>query len=313
MKKRFLIVGITLLLAGGLAFVVGMSTLGWNFLLLDSEVFTAKVYELETSPERLASVSVDVRNAEIKVIEGSDVKIEYEESERIKYDIEYDEKEQTLVMNEVHSIPNIFRLFDFHSQVITITVPKVGTLSLESTNGNIEVPSGVYDEIDIETTNGTVEIRDVVAMRGVEVHTTNSRIVLSNVRSDEGTVEAYSTNGMIELENIVAKSAKGKTTNGKIAVEDVDVKTVSFITTNSPIVCDRLKIGENAYFKSTNGNIKAEFVGNISDFGITGQTTNGNFIPGNISGGRKKVECYTTNGDIKLTFSGHGGNESDHE
>ena len=312
MKKRFLIACLALVLAGGLAFVVGMSALGWNFALLDSEVYEAKTFELESSPESLSLVSVDVRNAEIKIVTGSEIKIEYEESDRLKYSVVYDEEAKSLVMEEIYSVPKIFGMFNFHNQVITITVPKVDKLNLESTNGKIEVPSGVYDEIDIETTNGVVEINDVIAVRGVEVSTTNSRITLSNIRAERGKIEAHSTNGVIVFSDITANSAEGKTTNGQITASDVETAKLSLITTNGPVVCNRIDIEESAFFKSTNGNITASFVGSMSDFTVEGYTTNGDIYPGNVVGGSKRIECHSTNGDIRLTFE-RGEHENDHE
>lgn len=312
MKKRFFIAGLALLLAGGIAFVVGMSTLGWNFALLDSEVYTAKVFELENSPESLEEVDVDVRNANIHVKIGDSVKIEYEESDRVKYSVVYDETKKTLVMEEERSAPVLFQMFNFHSQVITLTVPKVRKLSLESTNGVIAVPEGNYEEVDIETTNGLVTVSDITATKGVVASTTNSQITLSNIATENGNVTASSTNGKIILDDIRADSISAHTTNGAVVGERLAVNSLSCTTTNGALSFYELEVGQKVLFKSTNGNIVAEFNGKMSDFTIEGHTTNGSFIPGNTGTGNIKAECYTTNGDIRLSFD-NGGHENDYE
>ena len=136
-----------------------------------------------------------------------------------------------------------------------VTVPRSMNLSLEDTNGAVDI-TGVHGEHHVETTNGhlelvrcggsldaettngaiRVELLDVTPGKAVRVETTNGRITLSVPSNFAAKLDAGTTNGSITTDLAVTTTETGhhalrgtmngggpevrlRTTNGSIAIK----------------------------------------------------------------------------------------------
>lgn len=155
-----------------------------------------------------------------------------------------------------------------------LQVPRSTALSLETTNGDIQV-RGVTRGIDATTTNGDVKIA-----------------------GGGGSIEAGTTNGELRLLG-VSGDVMGRTTNGSVRAEvralDANGK-VELATTNGNVVLSlpaTLKATLTA--GTTNGKVMTSFPLTVNG------AMSSKSIEGTIGGGKGAVlELSTTNGNIQI-------------
>lgn len=309
MKKRFLISGAIILLLGVVVFVIGMTSLGWNFMKLDSEPWESKTFELEEIPDSgINGINISIRNAEIVFQPGATFKVEYDECDRVRYDIAFEEG--ALTMTENRRAADFFAMFQFHAQKIVVSLPgetaadmmKIEKINIGSTNGAITIV-GNYAEVRVKTTNGALDLRDLRVDRKIDAETTNGALNLENIDMSEGALDIETTNGKVKAQNILADTIEFETTNGAVNVENVKAKKLSLDTTNGAIIASGVDVSTKGEFGTSNGAITLTLTGRQSDYRISSRTTHGS-SPGNFGDGDIEIACKTTNGDITVRFAG---------
>ena len=146
----------------------------------------------------------------------------------------------------------------------TITIPESTSLSLSTTNG----------DINASTTNGNVELSGTTG--AADISTTNGKL---NVQVHSGAVEGTTTNGTVDCD----LAALGPT------------ETVGLATTNGDVTL-LLPADVSATIDATNTNGVITF----NDFTVIYEVQTATHVRGRIGSGASTITITTTNGDITV-------------
>lgn len=129
---------------------------------------------------------------------------------------------------------------------------------LKSTSGNIKTGGLVADTIEATVVSGDINIRDTIATKKLDVHSTSGDIT---VDSDNkfGALLADSTSGDIEIDIASCESANLCSTSGDIdmRVNDIENYQIFTSTTSGRVNVDASAHGsKEIYAKTTSGDIK---------------------------------------------------------
>jgi uncharacterized membrane protein len=115
----------------------------------------------------------------------------------------------------------------------------VDSLSVDVTNGKIIVDQLILDSnTELDVNNGSIYVYDTISSDGVSMATINGNIIVKNVVFDDYNFDVE--NGKIKLDDLNTdlqdgQSINAKTTNGSIELNNVYVRGVSLRTTNGSI------------------------------------------------------------------------------
>ena len=216
-----------------------------------------------------------------------------------------------------------------------------GTLSLDTTNGRITVSGSSAAILSAHTTNGSIQLNSCTASGNITAGTTNASVTLEDCKT-AGTISAKSsngkitadkleaealelttTNGSLHLEdmklnqalkaqttngslsctNITAKKADVQTTNGSVTLNEVSSADLTATSRNGAIRVSRIS-GSNISLQTVNGSVSGTILGDIDDYNIISDTTNGsNKLPSRFhENADKKLVIKTSNASIKVSF-----------
>jgi len=234
-----------------------------------------------------------------------------------------------VLMVEV-DIPRQIQMFNFGS-IREITEPRgldvylpvivYEQVTINSTNGRVDVSDFEIDDFRISTTNGRIVLRDIIG--NVDVQTSNGRVTISEVSGD--TVRIRTTNGQIELSevagNVDAQTSNGRVTISKMTGDDIKIRTtngqielsdlsgnIDAETSNGRITFNNDTIEQNVNLQSTNGSINVNLVNQpeYAAFTLSTSRHQRTTIFGNnnetqqFGDGRYEVTLRTTNGNITV-------------
>lgn len=113
-----------------------------------------------------------------------------------------------------------FTLHVSRSVNYTVRLPKSTNVTLDSTNGDIEV-SGLAGALRVDTTNGRIRARALE--NGATVGATNGQVTLEFLKLGEQGIECETTNGSItvDLPRSADASVSARVTNGRISTSDL--------------------------------------------------------------------------------------------
>ena len=319
-KTKCLAVGIVAVIIAAALFVGGMSMLDWQFAKLDSTVWEAKNFAPEAT--ELNAVSLDCDFTKVEIVSGDALSVDYEESDDTKYKVSLEDGK--LDIRETRKFS--FKMFNFYTPVMKITLPETDKLNLFFANGdcnlsdmtlaameigganlNVSLTNVTAEEkISLTTVNGEIKLNGVNA-GNIDAKTTNGKITLNKVNASES-IFVYSLNGGVYSEYVNANSAEFKTTNGKINLENVYAESLKGKSLNGGISAHGIK-SHNIDMNSTNGKIAVVVVGNRADYRIHCNSTNGSSNESDKTDGIYSIEVRTLNGDIRITFEEEGEND----
>ena len=297
MKKSLwilLIIGIILTLVGGVVFVVGFASTGWNYkALAATQVETVRYMESAENP--LTSLTLDFENSDISVVFD-----ETAESVIVDYPLLQNKKGKNLskiTVNETDGNLILIEkidswrvgMWDFTSPKVLVTLPasRVYALAIDTDNGDVKLTgAGQTTNVGINTDNGDIKITGIACENAITLNTDNGEMFLENITAKTLTVET--DNDDIRMYgNILAEHIKMETDNGDITAENGAID------------------GKNLIFESDNGDIKLRLAGKQADYAILVETENGkcNVSPTlNASPNSRNFKADSSNGDILLTF-----------
>lgn len=293
MKKKWLAIGIAAIILAGVLYIGGMSYLEWDYSRLDGSVWEQKEFSAET--DNIKSASIKVFSSEVKFVQGDTLKVEYQESNSVKYDITYENGEFSLTEKYKWH----FSLFRFRSPAMTITLPETQTLNIKSSNGDFILSDCSFDALNVNITNGDIGLTRVDVKNKLYVKSSNGGISLWDVNA--GDVEIKNTNGSIALMRVKSDSVKADTVNGELEANAVTAKRCLLSTVNGEIKALNM-VTDNIELSNVNGEIEASFVFALEVYKIDAHTVNGEVNVGNRQQGVYSIEAETVNGDIKLFF-----------
>lgn len=278
------IIGGIVLFIGILLAVIGFSLSGFNYNKLNNDPgFTEKSF---VSTQAITAINAEDENVSVDIIESNDdkVHITYYENSSTQYNITEENGVINLSVHKTFKITGIFN-FNFESVKLVIEVPRGydGKLNISTSNAAIFVSRVTASDVYLKTSNGHVDTDFLIATGDIEITSSNGRIELSNTSGNDFTVET--SNGKIEIVNITAQEGiELKTSNGSISFDSVDYV--------SELRC-----------KSSNASIDGTLPGNMTDYSIISDTSNGNnSLPSDMNSGDKKLNVKTSNGSIDIEF-----------
>lgn len=145
------------------------------------------------------------------------------------------------------------------------------TGSMKSPTLNVQIPSKIYEKIQIATDHGNVT-GDGLQCGELLVESDNGRIHFSQIKADEA--ELKSGNGEIELRSIVAKELRVETDNGQLKLQDVHSGNLNASSDNGAIVMKQVE--GNVRAKTDNGRI--HLLTDDLDRNIKLETDNGSIL-----------------------------------
>ena len=166
----------------------------------------------------------------------------------------------------------------------------------------VYLPENVYEQVTINSTNGRVEVSGL-AITDLQIETTNGSIELNDIA---GNVDVQTSNGRIRVSGITGDEARFRTTNGGMELADI-TNHITGQTTNGRITFNHGTIEQNVDLQSTNGRIEVQLAREPEHAAFDLRTTNSRTeIFGNnnstqqFGDGRYEVTLRTTNGRITV-------------
>lgn len=276
MKRKVIYASIAACFIGIMLWLVGMTTLGWDFWELDVTEYEHKTYTTEENIEIL-----DIENTVTKIIikRGESFSMDYHEDIKNPYTIK--ENGGTLkisLKNKTHlPFQPMFKGLKAAKYTMTITIPNTVKKLEISTLSSVTLENIDLEDIDIKTVNGNVSLNSVSA---------------SSAKIDVG-------NGSITAEKTdISDRITADTTNGEILFTDFSCKTIDLTTTNGRIISKNVTAFKNMTLHSVNGDI-------ISDK-VSAENYHAQIVNGDIKGTLlcPYIHAQTTNGNIELSITG---------
>ncbi len=300
--KKFVTAMCFILLAGLLLFMVGFSIFVINGGYDMSDLKKIE-QEIEFNENSNLTISSEIEDITINVIDGDKIKFSYYENEKLAHSFSNEGNEIELKMKRINWLFNFFRLMGHNKLSVNVGVPSnfKGNLTLSTQTGDVNV-NGLSNlkNINIKIATGDATVANIGAVNGEFVATTGD-INVENAQFGND-LQIKLTTGDIRAYNVKANNEFiAKATTGDVKCE-IDCPVVTFNTSTGDIKFKA--INSNAIkVKCSTGSIKGEVVGNEADYDIKSSTTVGksNLKNKDVEGG-KSLNCSTTTGSINVQF-----------
>ena len=311
----FIMISIALILIGGVLFLAGMSSLGWDFTKLSTVKFEERSYEIT---EDFDSISIVTDTADVKFLPSEDGKTRVEciEREAVMHRVRVENGALTVTLEDSREWYENFEI-NFRSMSVTVYLAEdaYGSLSVHTSTGEVRVPDSFnFANAEITVSTGNVYYSATVGST-LTVGATTGNTEISGVSAESIAVTA--STGLVKL---IDTSARGEIkinmTTGYTELLDVDCARLSSEGSTGKIKLSGVTASEKFYIKRSTGDV--EFVGCDSaelyvttgtgsvygnlltgkDFAISTGTGRVN-VPSNSTGGR--CEVRTSTGDVSIT------------
>lgn len=258
--KVWIIIAVCFFIGGAAAFVIGMSSLGWDFMALDTLEYT----EVSVSAEDIGIESgTDIECFEydgydwsVAVTKGETFSIKYYITENTKehsvaYDevsgkvtFKYDEEWYTnfstgfkglkkLYMKVEVTVPeNIELIFKSVNLDININGMDTGNITLNGTNTDLTLSGMTAGDISVIGTNTDIDITSCT-VGNITVNSTNCGINLTGTAGNALT--ATGTNMDLDIKGGSFISVYSKSTNNDVKIENCTVTSYTFEGTNTDV------------------------------------------------------------------------------
>lgn len=186
-------------------------------------------------------------------------------------------------------------------RVMTIQVPAsfAGTLLLQTRNAKIRLHDiQILPKISLVTSNAQIEAERCGAAR-LFVKTTNAAVRLSDAGTQDGDLEAVSSNGQIQAANLLFAVANFHTSNSAISVSGAQGRSLQAESSNANIHAAGCRIAERISLASSNGSVSAE---KVETANLSMASSNGRLTLEGICAGQ--IDLSTSNASITGTVLG---------
>ena len=260
----------------------------------NSYVYDEKTYSID----EFDSINISLENKRITVLpsENDEIKLEYYFSDKDPVTVAI--TDNTLeVENETEWFVGFFNMFSFiknpaYSQFNLYLPTSFGLdLSLSSMNGQIEVSDlNQFQDLTIWTSNGEIDLSNVEVAGDLSMHSSNGKLVIDD-STVLGSVVMYTSNGRVNIDGLTALDVEVTTSNG-----DIDCQNVTT---------------DNLDLSTSNGVVEVQVNGAFEDYYLKMSTTNGSYYLNETKviqnsyhdSLSKKIECHSSNGNIRVNFS----------
>lgn len=314
---KWIFAGLSLLIVGGLIFVLGMTGLKWDFYKLDTETYTEKTYAA-SADAGITRVELGLKSFPLTVRTGDEPGLKYYETESSKVTVT--EVDGVLKITENYEY-NFFTRGMFQlgriKHPFVLTMPDGADISVSGANADIML-NGIacasislcVANLDVEMTGcslGTVNIdsynTDVEMYGGttktLEIVSTNLDVYLSD--ANVGVMTAKSINGELEVERSKCESIVFECTNGDVDIDFSECGNIKLDAVNTD--CSLYRVAaDTLYISGTNLDADILLLGDSREYTVE---THGHHLPPQQTGsGDKKIYLRGTNCDVSLRFVG---------
>lgn len=317
MKRKVIYASIAACFIGIMLWLVGMTTLGWDFWELDVTEYEHKTYTTEEDIETL-----DIENTVTKIIikRGESFSMDYHEDIKNPYTVTSNGGTLKISPKNKTHLPfqPMFKGLKTAKYTMTITIPSsVKKLEISTLSG-VTLENIDLEDIDIKTVNGNVSLNSVSAS-SAKIDVGNGSITAEKTDISDS-ITAHTTNGEILFTDLTCKTIYLTTTNGRIISKNVTAfKNMTLHSVNGDIISDKVS-AENyhaqivngdvkgtllcpyIHAQTTNGNIELSLTGAQADYRVSVSYVNGKANIADKLDGENSLSVKTVNGNINVTF-----------
>lgn len=296
MKKLWIIIAASLILAGALIFVGVMSMLNWDFRKLSTTKYVDNSYEIT---DEFSGIHIETDTARVTfVATDGNARVECHEEEHAGYEVDVQDGTLEIKLQNrkkwYHHIG-----INFGASRLTVYLPEgaYGKLNIRSSTGNIDIPGAfTFDSMDIslstgdvtiganvtgdmkiKTSTGHITVTDVVCDGKMTLQVSTGKTRLTNVHCES--LESTGATGDISMHSVLAgKEFSIKRSTGHVTLEGCDAPEIH-VTTDTGDVTGSL-LTEKVFITKTS-------IGKVN-------------IPQTTTGGKCKITTNT--GNIKITI-----------
>lgn len=273
--KKALLIALSLILVGGIIFVIVMTSLNWEFTRLISDDYTTSTYTVE---EQYSGIKITANTANITFAPSTDGKTTVTSYANEDIICNVTVSDGTLVI-EMNDTCKWYEKLISGGADLTVSIPAgdYAALKIDISTGDAVVPADFsFASIDIDTTTGDVEC----------------------MASASGNINIEATTGDVTLNGITAQNLSIDISTGNVNINNTTVENKLKIDgTTGDVEMYSLLAGEIEIKLTTGdvtGSLKAPMI-------ITTKVTTGDVsVPENTVGGNCSITATT--GDITITY-----------
>jgi len=276
--KIWLIIATFLVFVGCIILGGAVAMLKWDFTKLSTTKYETNEHEI-TEDYKNVSIVTNTANVVFEISEDEKTLVTCHEQKNLNHSVAV--KEGTLVI-EVEDTRKWYEHIGIHFEEtkIKVRIPKgeLGTISVQTSTGNIDAERISVENIDFSVSTGRITVSDVICKGDVKVDVSTGKTTLTNV----------------ECENVISKGSTGNVTLKKvIGREKFSIKrSTGDIKLEG---CDAAEI----MIKTSTGKVTGSL---LTDKVFIAKTSTGDIdVPKSTSGGR--CEITTSTGDISVTVN----------
>ncbi len=296
--KTWLVIAVSLVVIGGMIFGGVMTLLKWDFTKLSTVKYETNEYEIS---ENYTNIKLVTDTADITFLpaNGEKSSVVCHEQKKLKHTVAV---EEDVLVIELHDTRKWYEYIgiNFGTPKITVYIPQgeYGTLSIQSSTGDVEIPKDFkFENMDISLSTGDVT-NHASAVNTIKIQTNTGHIRVADI--SVGMLDLSVSTGKTNITNVQCKNVLSSGNTGDLRMENV-VATEKFSVERSTgdvkfDGCDAAEI----FIQTDTGNVMGSL---LSDKVFITQTDTGRVdVPKTVSGGR--CEIFTDTGDIKITVAG---------
>ena len=292
--KIWIGIALSLILIGGLVFVIIMSANGWDFSKMGASKLERNVHVVT---EEFDGISVETNTADVNILssQNGECRVECYEKASAKHSVFVRDGKLTVQIEDNGKWYE--DVWNFGTPTITIYLPlsQYSTLRVDGITGDVELSHGFrFGSMDIKLTTGDIECKASAGSMSLKV--TTGDIELDNVTAD--VLDVGFTTGGTELNNVTCETLKIKGTTGGADLYRVVALGSMSVELSTGDVSLKLCDGGEISIKTTTGSVVGSFA---TDKVIFANSSTGRVdVPRLTTGGR--CEITTTTGDIRITI-----------
>lgn len=305
-SNRIVIIAAVLVLLGLVMGLAGFAMVGFSPRAFNSRGGYEEKSFFSSSPVTL--IDIDIKNTSVRLEPSYDNKVSltYYENDAVYYTVKQSEDGKLSV-----TMTDNMKWYDYFLNIsdayfdFTIAVPEdyEGDIRVRTSNGEIDISNIKAGDLNLSTDNSVIKAERLSVDVNIQLDSSNGKISVSDVIAG-GSIICGTSNSEILIDNCAAENISAESSSGAIGIKNTSSRGELIAeTSNSNITLGSVSAGASIVCASSNGSVKGEIYGSISDFTIKTDTSNGRSnLPTHMRGGDKKLDISTSNGDISIDF-----------
>lgn len=260
-----------------IAVVIALAVYSAVATIIDSATRSTQTYDITEPADVLV---IEAASAEVTVVQGDALSVVYDTSAFVPVNItETDNGGRKVLSIEQRHLA--FIAWSMLDAEITVTVPSLTDISVESAAGSVRVAGFDLGELSIDSSAGSVIVADCTAS-DIDIDSAAGDVMLRNVSA--GSLSVDSAAGGAELANVTADSVGLEFAAGSVTL-------------------DRLTVGKSLYAEFSAGSLTGTMVGREEDYSVSVEASAGTSNLANADRGTgKSITAEFAAGSLNITF-----------